>query len=138
VLTLSGEQSAALADRLATERIAWITTVTAVGQPQSSPVWFLWADDKFLIYAKPRSPKVRNIHANPLVSLHLNSDDHGGRIATFEGTAQVSDSRQLAHVDAAYLEKYRDGIAAIGMTPEQLGAEFSAALLVTPTRVRVY
>jgi PPOX class probable F420-dependent enzyme len=138
VLNLSNEESDALAERLQTEQIAWITTVTADGQPQSSPVWFLWADDTFLVYAKPRSPKVRNIRVNPLVALHLNSDDHGGRIVTFEGTARVSDSRSLAHEDTAYLEKYRDGIAGLGVTPEQLGAEFSTAILITPARVRVY
>jgi PPOX class probable F420-dependent enzyme len=138
VLNLTDEQSAALADRLQTESIAWITTVTADGQPQSSPVWFLWADGRFLVYAQPRSRKVRNIRANPLVSLHLNSDDGGGRIVTFEGSAQVSDSHQPAHEDSPYLEKYRDGIASIGTTPEQLGTEFSSAILITPTRVRVY
>jgi hypothetical protein len=63
---------------------------------------------------------------------------NGGRIVTFEGTARVSDSGSLAHEDTAYLEKYRDGIAGLGVTPEQLGAEFSTAILITPARVRVY
>jgi PPOX class probable F420-dependent enzyme len=138
MLNLTDEQSAAVVGRLQSESIAWITTVTGDGQPQSSPVWFLWADDRFLVYAQPRSLKVRNIRANPLVSLHLNSDASGGQVVTFEGTAQVSDSHRPAHEDSAYLEKYRAGIAGIGMTPEKLGAEFSAAILVTPTRVRVY
>ncbi len=138
MLNLTDEQSAAVADRLQTESIAWITTVTDDGQPQSSPVWFLWADGDILVYARPRSWKVRNIRANPLVSAHLNSNDAGGRVVTFEGTAKVSNSRQLAHENPAYLEKYREGIAAIDMTPEQLGTEFSAAILITPTRVRVY
>jgi PPOX class probable F420-dependent enzyme len=138
VLSLSAEASAALAERLQTESIAWITTVTADGQPQSSPVWFLWADDEFLVYAQPHSWKVANIHANPLVSLHLNSDAEGGQIVSFEGSARIADAHAPGHLVSAYLAKYRDGIAGIGMTPEQLGAEFSTALLITPTRVRVY
>jgi PPOX class probable F420-dependent enzyme len=138
MLNLTDEQSAAVVGRLQSESIAWITTVTGDGQPQSSPVWFLWADDRFLVYAQPRSRKVRNIRANPLVSLHLNSDASGGQVVTFEGTARISDSHQPAHEDPEYLEKYRAGIAGIGMTPEKLGAEFSTAILVTPTRVRVY
>jgi PPOX class probable F420-dependent enzyme len=138
VLNLTAAESAGLAERLQTESIAWITTVTGDGQPQSSPVWFLWTDDKFLIYAQPHSWKVRNVRANPLVSVHLNSDDQGGRIVTFEGAAQVSGPRHLAHEDSAYLGKYRDGIAGLGMSPDQLGAEYSTAILVTPTRVRVY
>jgi PPOX class probable F420-dependent enzyme len=138
MLNLTDDQTAALTDRLQTESIAWITTVTGDGQPQSSPVWFLWADNQLLVYAQPRSLKVRNIRANPLVSLHLNSDDAGGRIATFEGTAEISASHPLAHEDSAYVDKYRDGIAGLGTTPEHLGAEYSAAIVITPTRVRVY
>ena len=138
MLNLTAEESAALAERLQSESIAWITTVTGDGQPQSSPVWFLWTDGKFLIYAQPRSWKVRNVRASPLVSVHLNSNDQGGRIVTFEGAAEISDTRHLAHQDSAYLAKYRDGIASIGMSPDQLGAEYSTAILVTPTRVRVY
>jgi PPOX class probable F420-dependent enzyme len=138
VLNLTAEQSAVLISRLRTESVAWITTVTAAGQPQSSPVWFLWTDDKFLIYAQPQSWKVRNVQANQLVSVHLNSDDRGGRIVTFEGAAEIIDSRHLAHEDSAYLQKYRDGIEAIGLTPDQLGQEYSTAILITPTRVRVY
>ena len=138
VLNLSGEESAALAGRLRTESVAWITTVTADGQPQSSPVWFLWDGREFLVYAQPRSWKVRNIRANPKVSVHLNSDRDGGQVATFEGSARICEGHPPAQEADAYLAKYREGIAGIGMTPEQLGAEYSTALRITPTRVRVY
>jgi PPOX class probable F420-dependent enzyme len=138
VLNLSAQVSAILAGRLRTESVAWITTVTPGGQPQSSPVWFLWEEDEFLVYAQPHSWKVRNIRANPQVSLHLNSDAQGGQVVTFEGSAHISEEHPLGHEVAAYLAKYREGIAGIGMTPQQMGAEYATALRITPTRVRVY
>jgi PPOX class probable F420-dependent enzyme len=138
VLDLSAEASAALEERLRTENIAWITTVTRHGQPQSSPVWFLWDEGEFLVYSQPHSGKVRNIRAHPQVSLHLNSDDQGGRVVTFEGSAGIAEGDPRPHEVAAYLAKYAGGIAGIGMTPEQMGAEYSTALRITPTRVRVY
>jgi PPOX class probable F420-dependent enzyme len=138
VLNLSGESEAAVVARLRTERVAWITTVTADGQPQSSPVWFLWEEGEFLVYAQPRSWKVRNIGVNPQVSLHLNSDDEGGQVVTFEGTARISEADPAAHEAADYLAKYREDIPGIGMTPEQMGAEYSTALRILPTRIRVY
>ena len=138
MLNLSAEASADLAERLHTEIVAWITTVTPGGQPQSSPVWFLWDGREFLVYAQPRSWKVRNIRANPKVSLHLNSDREGGQVATFEGSARIFEGHPPAHEADAYLAKYREGIAGIGMTPEQLGAVYSTALRITPTRIRVY
>ena len=138
MLNVSGEAAAALAGRLRAESVAWITTVTAGGQPQSSPVWFVWQEDEFLVYAQPHSWKVRNLRANPRVSLHLNSDEAGNRVATFEGSARICDGDPPAQEVPAYLAKYRDRIAGIGMTPEQLGAEYRTALRITPTRVRVY
>jgi PPOX class probable F420-dependent enzyme len=138
VLNLSAEASAALEDRLRAEIIAWITTVTAEEQPQSSPVWFLWDEGEFLVYAQPHSLKVRNIHAHPKVSLHLNTDDEGGRVVTFEGSARITEGQPLAHEVAAYLAKYRQAIADLGWTPEQMAGEYSTALRITPTRVRVY
>ena len=38
----------------------------------------------------------------------------------------------------AYLDKYRGVIAEMGANPEQFGGLYSAAIRVTPTRVRVY
>jgi len=90
------------------------------------------------VYAQPDSWKVRNARTNPKVSLHLNSDEQGGGVVTFEGSAQVLDGHPQVHEVPAYLEKYRDGIASIGMSPEQMGAEYATALGITPTRVRVY
>jgi PPOX class probable F420-dependent enzyme len=58
--------------RLQEEKIAWLTTVRADGQPQSVPVWFLWKAGAFLIYSQPRRQKLRNIGTNPRVDLNLN------------------------------------------------------------------
>jgi hypothetical protein len=35
---------AAADGRLKSEPMIWLTTVTPSGQPQSTPVWFLWQD----------------------------------------------------------------------------------------------
>ena len=98
----------------------------------------MWDDGEFLVYAQPRSPKVRNIRGHPAVSLHLNSDDGGGRVVTFEASARIAPEQPPVHQAAAYLAKYREGIAGLGMSPEQMAAEYSTALRITPTRVRVY
>ena len=36
--------------RLREERIAWLTTVRADGQPQSVPVWFLWMPERWQVW----------------------------------------------------------------------------------------
>ena len=75
--------------RLETELIAWLTTVTADGRLQSSPVWFLWSAGEFQVFSRDGAPRARNIAANPHVSVHLNSDDKGDGIVTFEGLARL-------------------------------------------------
>jgi PPOX class probable F420-dependent enzyme len=138
VLNLSADVAAALDERLRAEDIGWLTTVSRDGQPQSSPVWFLWDDGEFLVYAQPQSPKVRNIRAHPQVSLNLNSNDRGGAVVTFEASASIAADQPPVDQADAYLAKYRAEIASIGTTPERMAADYSTALRLTPTRVRVF
>src|SRR5262245_51520894 len=97
-----------VARRLAGEPIAWLTTVSAGGQPQSSPVWFIWDGESLWLRSQPGAGKVRNVRANPGVALHLADDGHGGGIVTIEGQASVdADPGDLMD---AYLAKYEDAI----------------------------
>ncbi|MDH3426650.1 MAG: nitroreductase/quinone reductase family protein, partial [Acidimicrobiia bacterium] len=57
--------------RLQNDLIAWLTTVSRGGQPQTSPVWFLWDDGAIWVYSLPDTARVRNIEANPKVSVNL-------------------------------------------------------------------
>ncbi|MFN8558626.1 MAG: TIGR03667 family PPOX class F420-dependent oxidoreductase [Dehalococcoidia bacterium] len=117
--------------------IVWLTTVHADGRPQSSPIWFLWDGETILFYTKP-DQKVRNIRRGPKVSLHLSDNGHGGDIVSIEGAAAVVSEGTPATIEPAYLEKYRQGIAGIGMTPEQMAAEYHVTVRVTPTRFRIW
>ena len=54
------------------------------------------------MYAQPHSWKLQNIRANPQVSLHLNSDEQGNRVVTFEGSARTAGGHPLGHEVAAY------------------------------------
>ncbi len=125
-------------ERLRTDVVAWLTTVRSDGQPQSSPVWFLWDGEDFVVYSLPRSPKVPNVRANPLVSFHLEGDGEGGDIVTFDATARVDDDRPPPHEVPEYVEKYHELIERLGYSDEEFGREYSSAIVVTPTRVRVY
>ena len=125
-------------DRLAREPIVWLTTVRPSGQPQSSPVWFVWEGSTVLLYSIPTSAKVPNIRENPRVSLHLSDDGIGGDVVTFEGTAEIVEGAPSPETVSAYLEKYRGMIEEMGTNPTEFGALYATAIRITPTRVRVY
>jgi PPOX class probable F420-dependent enzyme len=135
VLDLEGPEREAAEARLRDEQIAWITTVRADGQPQSSPVWFWWDGERFLVYSEPTSGKVANLATSDRVSLHLEGDGRGGRILTLEGTATTGPAGEAP---AAYLEKYAQGIEALGLTPESMVQQYSTAIRITPTRARAW
>jgi PPOX class probable F420-dependent enzyme len=123
-------------DRLRHNLMAWLTTVRPDGQPVSVPVWFLARDDgTFLVYSEPGKEKLRNIAANPKVSLALDVTDIGRNIVRVEAVARQVEDQPAAHRQPAYLAKYTERIGAIFGTPERFGDRFSCALVITPTRL---
>jgi PPOX class probable F420-dependent enzyme len=122
---------------LAGEPVAWLTTVRADGQPQSSPVWFIWDGTSLWLRSQARAGKVRNIEANPHVSFHLADDGYGGNIITVDGTASFTEPS--ADLLDAYLAKYDETIrTALQTTPEQLAADYPITIRITPTRTRTW
>ena len=134
----ASEQGARVDRRLREEQIVWLTTVREDGQPQPMPVWFLWDGETFLIYSKPNAPKLRNMRGNNRVALNLHTNEHGGDVVRFEGTAVILDSPPPPAAVDAYMEKYAAGIAGLGMTPETMARTYSAAVRVTPGRLRTW
>ncbi len=122
--------------RLKQEKIAWLTTVRSDGTPQPAPVWFLWDGESFLIYSQPAARKIRNIRNNPRVAINLNSDRNGSEVAVLWGNARLDPDPPNALLVKEYLEKYRQGISDIGLTPESMAREYSTAIHVKPDRVR--
>jgi PPOX class probable F420-dependent enzyme len=122
--------------RLHCNLIAWLTTVRPDGQPVSVPVWFLLRDDEtILLYTQPDKAKLRNIAANPKVSLALDVTDIGRNIVRIEGTARPAEDEPPANEHPAYLAKYTERIAALFGTPEEFARLFSAALIITPGKL---
>ncbi|WP_433562287.1 TIGR03667 family PPOX class F420-dependent oxidoreductase [Nocardia sp. CA-151230] len=124
-----------VAKHLAQDTIIWLTTVSPSATPQPNPVWFQWAKEEFLIFTQPGTPKLRNIAANPRVSLNLNSTPSGGDVIVFTGTARVDTETTPAERDA-FVEKYTDALVDIGMTRDQLFADYSIPVRITPDRLR--
>jgi PPOX class probable F420-dependent enzyme len=123
--------------RLRDEKIAWLTTVRNDGQPQSSPVWFLWRDGEIIVYSRPTTQKVRNVKANPKVAVHLRDIDEGGDVVSIEGEALVDERYPQADAIPAYVEKYRAMIADLRMDPASFAKAYSVPIRIRPIRVRV-
>lgn len=139
MIDLATAAGARAAGRLRDALILWLTTVTAAGQPQASPVWFLWTDDEILLYSRADTPRPANIRANPRVAANLDSDGDGGDVVSIEGEARVVQEHAAeADVPPAYIEKYAAQVAANGWTMASFLVDYPVEIRIRPTRVRAW
>lgn len=123
--------------RLTDEAVIWLTTVSPGGQPQTSPVWFLY-DGEFLIFSLDHVTRLRNIEANPRVSLNLDGNGEGGDIISIEGRAHIDRGAPPSTAVPEYQAKYTPYIARHGWTPEQFATDYPVPIRITPTRARIW
>ncbi len=132
--TIDGKAAA----RLRSDLIGWLTTVSPGGQPQPSPVWFLWEGGNLLVYSLADTARVRNLEANPKVSLNLDGDGVGGEVVVVEGEARFDPDAPPASGNPPYLEKYRERFERYNWTPEWFAERYPVAIRITPTRLRAW
>lgn len=125
------------AERLEQERIGWLTTVASDGTPQTSPIWFFWDGDEFLLYSLD-SARIRNLASRPRVSLNLDGNGMGGDIVVIEGTARIDKATPSAAENPAYLAKYKPVMDDYGWTPEWFAGRYSVPIRITPTKFRYW
>jgi PPOX class probable F420-dependent enzyme len=126
--------------RLRENLVGWFTSVRPSGQPVSVPVGFVVQDDDtILVYSQPGKEKLRNIAANPRVTLALDETAAGSDVIRLEGTAKHAPDHPPAFEVEPWVAKYGEYVASSGFgTPERFGATFSAAIVITPTQLHAF
>jgi PPOX class probable F420-dependent enzyme len=136
VIDESTEFGARVARHLREEIVVWLTTVTPAGAPLPMPVWFVWdGAESVAVYSQPGA-RVRNIEANPHVTLNFHGDGRGGDIVVLSGDADIARDAPPADQSPGYLSKYDEHIARIGMTPETFAQHYSVPVRIQLTRLR--
>ena len=137
MIDLESDFGRAVQKHLENEYVIWLTTVDGKLTPQPTPVWFVWQDDSFLIFSQAHAHKLKHIAKHPRVALNFNTDETGDKhVIVFKGEAHIDINSPPAHEVSAYFEKYKDGIAALRMSPEEFSREYSIAIKITPSQVR--
>ena len=124
------------ADHLRDEIVVWLTTVTPAGSPLPMPVWFIWdGAESVLMYSMPGA-RVRNIEANPRVTMNFAGDGKGGDIVVLSGSAAIDPDAPPADQANEYQAKYNEYIANIGMSPETFAQRYSVPVRIRLERLR--
>jgi PPOX class probable F420-dependent enzyme len=116
--------------------VVWLTTVTPSGAPLPMPVWFLWEGGESVLMFSQDGARVRNVEANPHVSLNFAGDGRGGDIVVLSGRATAERDGPPANEAGAYVAKYADHIERIGHTPETFAAKYSVPIRIELTKLR--
>jgi PPOX class probable F420-dependent enzyme len=136
VIDESTEFGARVARHLREDVVVWMTTVTPAGAPLPMPVWFHWdGGEHVAMYSQPGA-RVRNVEANPHVTLNFAGDGGGGDIVVLSGEATADHDAPPADQAPDYLEKYDEHIARIGMTPETFAERYSVPVRIKLERLR--
>jgi len=100
------------------------------------PVWFVWDGDESVTVYSQRGARVRNLEANPHLSLNISGDGRGGDIVVLSGTATLDRDGPGADGDAAYVAKYDEHIARIGHTPATFAEHYRVPVRIRLERLR--
>jgi PPOX class probable F420-dependent enzyme len=122
-------------ERLETDLVAWLSTVTPDGQPQTLPIWFLWDGSTIMFYSDNRAQRNRNLVANPKVSFHF-SDDAGNDIVFIEGEAVIDGTQPAPADNEAWLAKYGSLIDANLGGTQEYAKRYDVPIVIRPVRGR--
>jgi len=136
-LDAANDDGARALRRLETDLIGWLTTVNPDGQPQASPIWFLWDGEELLIYSKTRAPRNGNIEDRPLVAFNLEAGTDGEDVVTAEGEARIVPDEPPASANPTYIAKYQGMLDAYGWTPEWFSGRYSVPIRIRAERWRL-
>jgi PPOX class probable F420-dependent enzyme len=122
--------------RLESDMVAWLTTVTPDGQPQTFPIWFLWDGVELMIYSDKRAKRNVNVVANPRVSFHLDANPKGGDVVVVEGRARIDPDAPGPVENAAYRAKYDAWIREFLADTDAFAEIYNVVIRISPERGR--
>ena len=115
--------------------MVWLTTVTDTGAPAPYPVWFVVDGDDVVVFSEPSTRRVRNIAQRPVVSLHFNSDPHGGDVWVLTGRASTTPG-VVPSGAPGYVDKYATSIGRdLQTTVAAIDATYNTEIRIRPERV---
>lgn len=124
---------------LASELIAWFTTVAPDGTPHAVPVWFFWHDEAVWVLTRHDSVKARHVRHGSRALVHLNTQGRfGADVVVLTGSAEILEqpaAEWITPVRGSWEAKYAEGIEDFGMPADMILQEFSAVIRMQPEKL---
>jgi PPOX class probable F420-dependent enzyme len=127
---------ATVRERLATDTVIWLTTVSKDGTPQPNPVWFIQDGEDILVYTQPTAVRLRHIKDRPQVALNLDTGDGGESVVVLTGVARLAPDAPPPDQHEAYVAKYAQRAAGVSGDVATFAATYSVAIRIEISKVR--
>ncbi len=116
---------------LAEPHIAVVATSGPSGKPHAMPVWYAWRDGKVLFHTGPDSKKLRNLRANPRISIVVDTKVAPYKAVVIEGRASESagDPSLATEIAIHYLGER------LGRRYVERSGETGSLVTVTPEKI---
>jgi PPOX class probable F420-dependent enzyme len=122
-------------NRLQSDLVVWLTTITDAGAPAPYPVWFVVDGDDIVVFSEPSARRVHNIARRPVVSLNFNSDPYGGDVWVLTGTA-IATAGVAPSGAPGYIDKYGESVENdLKTTVEAIDGTYNTEIRIRPERV---
>lgn len=126
-----------VARRLDKDRIIWLTTVRADGQPQSAPVWYLQEGEEILVWSFDGA-RITNLQQNAKVTLHLNDNGRGDDIVIIEAEASIDPALGPGSANPDFARRYQRLLDSFNRNWEWFDRDYPVPLRIRPTRIRAW
>ena len=110
-------------EKLESQKVIWFSSVRPDGRPHLVPIWFVWIGRRIYVSTEPKSVKIRNIRANPRVTLALEDGSHP---LICEGTARLVPAPWTEEIKAGFYQKYEWDL--------EKEAQYNQVIEVTPEK----
>jgi PPOX class probable F420-dependent enzyme len=87
--------------------VAFVSTIGPRGEPQTTPLWFLWRDDRVWISLVEGRQKLRNLRRDPRISVVVVDPADPTRYVELRGRVDALAPDPALDVERRVAEKYR-------------------------------
>jgi PPOX class probable F420-dependent enzyme len=120
-------------DILASTTVAHVATLGPRGEPQSTPVWFIWDGQQLKLSLTTTRQKYRNLRRDPRIAVSLVDPRTLNRSLEIRGVARLEEDQDLSFVDAL-AQKY----LGVDKFPYHQPGEKRIVVIVEPQHITTY
>jgi PPOX class probable F420-dependent enzyme len=123
---------------LATDEVAWLSSVRPDGRPHLVAVWFHWDGERVVAFSKPHAKKVENLRREPRVMIAVGTPGPEFELELIEADAELPAAPTAEVIPHGFGRKYADLLRRAGLTVQRFTEVYSQPIVMKPTRFLGY